>query len=65
MPCQCQAATLRAHRELRKAGEDEGRAYEVAVRIFRHYHPDSARLDAYQTVADWLDLDEAEIFTTQ
>ena len=59
MSCQCRAATLKAYRELAKSTQREDRAYDAAVRVFRHYHPESQRIDAYQTVADWLDQSEA------
>lgn len=59
MSCQCHAATVRAYRELRSLGRSEADAYAAAVRIFRHYHPKTSRLEAFQEVADWLDHDEA------
>ena len=60
MSCQCYDATLRAYRELRALGENESHAYTAAVQVFRHYHPEKPKLDAFQEVADWLDQqDEA------
>ncbi len=59
MSCLCRDATLRAYRELTEAGQREDRAYEAAVRVFRHYHPDRTKVEAYQAVADWLDRHEA------
>ena len=60
MPCQCHSAVLRAYRELRVSRQPEDRAFDAAVQVFRHYHPESPRVDAYQVVADWLDQDESE-----
>ena len=59
MPCQCRNATLRAYREMRQLGQREDRAYDAAVKVFRHYHPEKERVEAYQVVADWLDTDES------
>lgn len=50
----CQAATTRAYRELRRKGVLDMEAFDVAVRVFRHHHPDTAPRDARFTVADWL-----------
>ncbi len=58
MSCQCKDAALRAYRELKGMGDSEGRAYDAAVRIFQHYHPESERIQAYETVGDWLDEHE-------
>ncbi len=59
MSCRCRDATLRAYKELTEAGQREDRAYDSAVRVFRHYHPESSRVEAYQVVADWLEWHEA------
>ena len=58
MSCQCQIAAIRAYRTLIESGQREDRAYEAAVRVFRHYHPDRPHVEAYQAVADWLDQRE-------
>ena len=58
MSCQCYDATIRAYRELRTLGQNESQAYTAAVRVFRHYHPEKPKLDAFQEVADWLDRDD-------
>jgi hypothetical protein len=50
---------MRTYRELRELGDTEGNAYAAAVRVFRHYHPETPRIDALQQVADWLDSHEA------
>lgn len=55
MSCQCHDATIRAYQMLKDTGQREGHAYEAAVRVFRHYHPDRPSIDAYEIVADWLD----------
>ena len=47
-------ATLRAYRELRTRGWSDPRAFETAVRIFRHRFPDTAADDARFVVADWI-----------
>ena len=59
MTCICRNAATKAYDELRKRGESDGDAYDAAVRIYRHHHPESARIEAYQVVADWLEYDEA------
>lgn len=60
MPCECQTAAMRVYRELRDSGQREDRAYEAAVVVYQHYHPDHERSDAYRVVADWLDLVDTE-----
>ncbi len=60
MACQCQKAVTNTYVELRKANHDEARAFDAAVRVYRHYHPEQRRLDAFQTVADWLDQTETQ-----
>ena len=40
---------------LRDSGEREDRAFEAAVRVFRHYHPGCPSVEAYGVVADWLE----------
>lgn len=59
MTFQCRAAVLRAYREIKRSSRREDHAYDVAVQVFRHNHPQRRRVDAYQIVADWLDHDEA------
>lgn len=58
MSCQCRDATLRTYQELRKLGQSEVRAYDAAVHVFRYFHPEEPRVEAYQTVADWLEGQE-------
>lgn len=58
--CLCRIATTKAYDELRKLGENEGDAYDAAVRIYRHHHPEHPRIQAYETVADWLEHHEVE-----
>ena len=58
MPCQCHDAALRAYQTLKDSGRHEEHAYEAAVRIYRHYHPNRPRIEAYQEVAEWLDQQE-------
>ena len=60
MPCQCRTAVLRVYRELRESGDREDRVFDAAVRVYQHYHPERQRVDAYQTVSDWLDQYDAE-----
>lgn len=58
MSCQCRDAALRTYRELTESGQREDRAYDAAVQVFRFYHPERPRIEAYQVVADWLDCYE-------
>ena len=60
MPCQCRTAVIRAYRELRERGQPETTSYSASVRIYRHYHPDADKLEAFETVAEWIDQLEAE-----
>ena len=55
MPCQCQTAVIRAYTELRQRGQTEGDSYSASVRIYRHFHPESDRIVALDTVAEWID----------
>lgn len=57
--CKCRNATTKAYSELRKRGETENDAYDAAVRVYRHHHPEHPRVHAYEVVADWLDHHEA------
>lgn len=59
MSCQCQDAATRAYRELKARDYLDGDAFVAAVTIFHQYHPDRSRLEALETVADWLDQAEA------
>lgn len=56
--CLCRTATTKAYDELRKLGESDGDAYDAAVRVYRHHHPEHPRIEAYQIVADWLEQHE-------
>ena len=58
MACQCRIATLRAYEMLKDSGQREDRAYNAAVRVYRHFHPQVPRVEAYGVVADWLDRRE-------
>ena len=55
MSSQCRDAALTTYRELTEAGQRHDRAYDAAVQVFRYYHPERQKLEAYQIVADWLD----------
>ena len=55
MSCQCRDAVLRAYEKLTEAGQRDDRAYDAAVQVFRYYHPDRPKVQAYEVVADWLD----------
>ncbi len=50
----CRAATTRAYRELRRKGIVDMEAFDVAVRVFRHHHPETEQREARHAVADWL-----------
>ena len=58
MSLQCRVAAIRAYEEMKRSGGREDHAYEVAVDVFRYFHPEIRRLDAFQTVADWIDEQE-------
>ena len=58
MTTQCQAATLRAYREMKRFGRRDDHAYEVAVEVLQHFHPQLQRLEAFQLVDEWLEREE-------
>lgn len=61
MSCQCRDAVLSAYEKLTEAGQRHDRAYDAAVQVFRYYHPERPRVQAYQVVADWLDRCEVGV----
>ena len=50
---------MRAYQEMKRCGRRDDHAYEVAVHLFRHYHPEYKRLEAFEIVAGWLDEQES------
>lgn len=56
---QCQAAAVRAYREMKRCGRRDDHAYEVAVGLLQHRHPELQRLEAFQLVDEWLEVDES------
>lgn len=50
----CRAAATRAYRELRRKGIMDMEAFDVAVRVFKHHHPEADPGEARFAVADWL-----------
>ena len=45
---------MRAYQELRDRGLIDPDAFEAAVRVFRHHHPETRTGDARLVVADWI-----------
>ena len=59
MTCQCYTAVTRTYSNLKDKGLSEDHAFAASVRVFRFYHPEKRRVDALDTVSDWLDGLEA------
>ena len=59
MSRQCRKVAVRAYQEMKRCGRRDDHAYEVAVHLFRHYHPEYKRLEAFEIVAGWLDEQES------
>lgn len=58
--CSCRAAAINVYQALKSRGDDESHAYEAAVRVFQHYHPECKKVEAYEAVANWLDERESD-----
>ena len=58
MPSQCQAAAVKAYREMKRCGRRDDHAYEVAVQVLQHFHPELQRLEAFELVDEWLEEDD-------
>lgn len=52
--CKCYGAVMRAHRAMREDNVPENIAEEVAIRVYRHHHPEDKPRDAAVTVQRWL-----------
>lgn len=50
----CREAAIRAYSALRASGIIDARAFEAAVTVFRHHHPETQPLHARHIVAEWL-----------
>jgi hypothetical protein len=50
----CREAALRAYAGLRASGVVDLRAFEAAVTVYRHHHPESPPRQARHVVAEWL-----------
>ena len=50
----CREAALRAYAGLRASGVVDPRAFEAAVTVYRHHHPESLPRQARHIVAEWL-----------
>ena len=59
MSRQCRKVAVRAYHEMKRCGRRDDHAYEVAVHLVRHFHPEIRRLEAFEIVAEWLDELEA------
>lgn len=56
----CRVAVDRGYARMIELGMDEAEAFAVAVRIYRHHHPEADRTTALDIVADWLDAGPQE-----
>jgi hypothetical protein len=50
----CRRAAVRAYEALRARGIIDPHAFDAAVTVFRHHHPDSQPLLARYIVAEWI-----------
>ncbi len=50
----CRDAAMRAYEALRAGGVLDPHAFEAAVTIFRHHHPDALPRQARYIVAEWI-----------
>jgi hypothetical protein len=50
----CRQAATRAYQALRDSGVIDQHAFEAAVRVFRHHHPDTYPRQARHIVAEWI-----------
>lgn len=50
----CREAAMRAYSALRASGVIDPRAFEAAVTVFRHHHPEAQVRHARHIVAEWL-----------
>ncbi|NQU70969.1 MAG: hypothetical protein HQ514_10490 [Rhodospirillales bacterium] len=51
----CKQAALRAYAELRSRGKTDPAAFDAAVAVYRHHHPESPRRDSNYIVAGWIE----------
>ena len=59
----CKRAALRAYRELRARGSADPAAFDAAVAVYRHYHPETAPRESNYIVANWLEDSDPEFIT--
>jgi hypothetical protein len=50
----CRQATLRAYNGLRARGVIDPHAFDAAVTVFRHHHPEARPQQARHIVAEWI-----------
>ncbi len=60
-PRACQSAAMRAYSELCRSGVWDRDAFNAAVRVFRHHHPETPSHEARYVVADWLATEADEV----
>ncbi|MEQ9813945.1 MAG: hypothetical protein RLO50_14285 [Azospirillaceae bacterium] len=53
-PCRCRAAVERAYRSMQRSGSADSIALEVAVRVYRHHHPEASEDAALTRVECWV-----------
>ncbi|MEN3951399.1 hypothetical protein [Iodidimonas sp. SYSU 1G8] len=52
--CICQNAAIRAYEGLRERGVRDLHAFDAAVTVFRHHHPEVRPEQARHAVAEWI-----------
>ena len=50
----CRDAAMRAYAALRRSGVIDPHAFEAAVTVYHHHHPEAQPRQARHIVADWL-----------
>ena len=55
----CKQAALRAYQELRDRGKTDPAAFNAAVAVYRHHHPETPRRESKHIVAGWIEERDA------
>jgi hypothetical protein len=51
----CKQAALRAYHELRTRGTTDPAAFNAAVAVYRHHHPETPTRESNYIVAGWIE----------
>lgn len=56
----CKRAALRAYAELRTRGKTDPAAFDAAVAVYRHHHPETPKDESNFIVAGWIEERDAQ-----